>query len=123
MPARLPEAAERMAGARLVLALRYRALHAAAAAGVPAAGVAVESRIEALAARLGQAVIRPDELARGLSCLVSRTDQAGAAGADLVAEEVARARAGLNLMRLVLDPTEVGADELNCLPLVPVPWL
>lgn len=122
VPASLQEVAERMSGARLVVALRYRAIHAAAAAGVPAAGVAVEGRIAALAARLGQIVIQPAELARALPPLAGSV-QAPAAGPGQVAEELARARAGLDLMRLVLEPSQVRADELNCLPLVPVPWL
>ncbi len=122
VPARLQEAAERMSGARLVVSLRYRALQAAAAAGVPAAGVAVEGRIAALAARMGQPVVRTDELAWSLAGVLERTPS-GSAPAHLVAEEVARARAGLDLMRLVMEPSEVGADEVNCLPLVPVPWL
>ncbi len=122
VPGRIQEAAERMSGARLVVALRYRALHAAAAAGVPAAGVAVEGRIAALAARLGQPVVRTDQLARSLPEVLDGTPS-GPAPAHLVAEEMGRARAGLDLMRLVMEPSEVGADEVNCLPLVPVPWL
>lgn len=121
-PDSLPEAVERMSDASLVVALRYRALQAAAAAGVPVAAVAVEGRIAALAARLGQTVIAPAELARALPLLAGRIP-ARSAGPDRIAEELARAHAGLDLLRLVLEPSQVGADELNCLPLVPVPWL
>lgn len=122
-PARLQDAVERMSGSRLVVALRYRGLQAAAGAGVPAAGVAVEGRIAALAERLHQTVLQPDDLARTLPVLADPVVPPAAASPDLVAAEVARARTGLDLMRLVLEPAHVGADELNCLPLVPVPWL
>lgn len=122
-PARLQDAVERMSGSRLVVALRYRGLQAAAGAGVPAAGVAVEGRIATLAERLHQTVLQPDELARTLPALADPVIPPAAAPPDLVAAEVDRARTGLDLMRLVLEPAHVGADELNCLPLVPVPWL
>ncbi len=123
VPHDLGEAADRFAGARVVVALRYRAIHAAAATGVPVIGVAVEARIPALAGRLGQPVLGPDRLASGLPVLIDQASPGtGPRPADVRAE-VGRARTGLNLLRLMLDPSAVGAEELNCLPLVPVPWL
>lgn len=123
VPASLREASERLAGSRIVIALRYRALHAAAAAGVPAVAVGVEPRIAALAAQLGAPVLEPGELSQTLPAQVAAAGPSAVAGPERVGAEIARARAGLNLVRLVLDPDDVEAAELNCLPLVPVPWL
>lgn len=123
IPASLGEASERMTGSRIVVALRYRALHAAAAAGVPAVAVNLEPRMAALATQLGSAVLEPTGLSRTLASHVAAAGPASAAGPERVGAEIARARAGLNLVRLVLDPADVEAADLNCLPLVPVPWL
>lgn len=122
-PRELPEAAERFSTARVVVALRYRAIHAAAAAGVPFVGVAVDSRIPPLAAALGQPVVQPGDLASCLPLLIDRSAPSTAPAPAAVRAEIARSRAGLDLLRLLLDPSDVDAVELNSLPLVPVPWL
>jgi polysaccharide pyruvyl transferase WcaK-like protein len=122
-PASLPEAAALFADAFAVVALRYRAVHAAAAAGVPVIGVGTEPGIVALARRLGQAVVAPTALATGLPRALDQVRPAGAPSPATVKEEMVRAEAGLRLLRLVVEPDAVGAADLDHLPLVPVPWL
>lgn len=120
-PTSLQEAASLLADAHAVVALRYRAVHPAAAAGVPVIGVATDPRIAALAHRLGQSALAPDELAVQLPIALERAER-GPAPAT-VREEMLRAESGLRLLRLILEPEAVGADEVDHLPLVPVPWL
>jgi polysaccharide pyruvyl transferase WcaK-like protein len=122
-PASLPEAAALFADAFAVVAFRYRAVHAAAAAGVPVIGVGTEPGIVALARRLGQPVVAPASLAAALPRALERTGPASAPSPATVKEEMVRAEAGLRLLRLVVEPDAVGAAELDHLPLVPVPWL
>lgn len=122
-PATLPEAAAMCAAGRAVVALRDRAILAAAAAGVPVVGVGKEPRMAALGRRLGQTVITPAALAAALPEAVQRIRPSSAPSPSTVKEEMVRAEAGLRLLRLVLEPDAVGAAELDDLPLVPVPWL
>ena len=57
--ATLDDARDLFAGARLVVALRFHALVAAAAAGVPAIAYAHEAKLAGLGKRLGQPVVQP----------------------------------------------------------------
>jgi polysaccharide pyruvyl transferase WcaK-like protein len=122
-PATLSEAAAMCADARVVVALRDRAVLAAAAAGVPVVGVGTDPPIAALGRRLGQTVVAPAALASALPEAVQRVRPSSAPSPATVKEEMVRAEAGLRLLRLVLEPEAVGAAELDDLPLVPVPWL
>lgn len=129
-PLSLSEAAALMADAHAVVAMRHRALHAAAAAGVPAVAVAVttatgtaDPRLTALARRLDQPVLEAEDLVTALPVTLERLAPASAAVPEVVAEEMARARAGLRLLRLVLEPDAVPPAAVENLPLVPVPWL
>ncbi|MBV9660856.1 MAG: polysaccharide pyruvyl transferase family protein [Acidimicrobiales bacterium] len=119
----LAGAAQHMSDAYAVVSLRYRGLHAAAAAGVPVVAVGVESRTKALAARLGQTYVRPDRVGRELEGAVRRAVASPAPSPAVVKEEIARAEAGLALLRLVLRRGDVDTSNLEFLPLAPVPWL
>lgn len=119
----LPDVCEQASDAMTVVTLRYRGLQAAAAAGVPAIGIAVEPRIESLAKRLGQLWLSPDNLAGSLSQTVARAICTPAPSPSAVKEEVTRAEAGLSLLRLVLERGDLDAAELESVPLAPRPWL
>ena len=122
-PETLAEAACLFAEAHAVVALRHRAVHAAAAAGVPVVAVPTDPGCGALATRLGQAVLGPLELTSALPVALERIGAAAAPSAVAVRDEKTRARSGLRLMRLVIEPEAVAASEVDDLPLVPVPWL
>ncbi len=122
-PATLADAASLVADAHAVVALRYRAVHAAAAAGVPVVAVAGDPRLEALAGRLGQPVLSPLALSSRLPIALERITPASVPSPAVVEDEIGRARAGLGLVRLVVEPEAVGAADVDHLPLVPVPWL
>lgn len=122
-PASLPEAASLVADAHAVVALRHRGVHPAAAAGVPVIGVGVDTRIFALAGRLGQTAVDPQDMSTTLPIALEQVDRHGPPSPATVREEMLRAEAGLRLLRLILEPDAVGADEVDHLPLVPVPWL
>jgi polysaccharide pyruvyl transferase WcaK-like protein len=119
----LMAAAGYMAEAAAVVAMRYRSIHAAAAAGVPVVGIAVEARIRALARRLGQASLPPNGFGASLASSVVRAAESAAPSPAVVKEEVARAEAGLALLRLVLERGDVETTDLEGLPLAPYPWL
>lgn len=122
-PVTLPEAAALFADAYAVVAFRYRAIHAAAAAGVPIVAVAVEERLAALGTRLGQVVVAPSHLGTALPIALERIEPWGGPNAATVQEEIIRARAGMRLLRLVMEPDAVGPAEVDHLPLSPEPWL
>jgi polysaccharide pyruvyl transferase WcaK-like protein len=119
----LRAACEQVADAMTVITLRYRGLHAAAAAGVPAVGVAIEPRIASLARRLGQRWLEPGDLAGSLPQAIEQATCTPAPSPSAVKEEVTRAEAGLSLLRLVLERGDLDAAELESLPLAPRPWL
>ena len=119
----LAGATESMSEAGAVVALRYRAIHAAAAAGVPVVGIAVEARIRALARRLGQASLPAAEFGASLASAVLQAADSSGPSPAVVKEEVARAEAGLALLRLVLERGDLETADLEGLPLAPDPWL
>lgn len=123
VPVTLSDMARLCTGAHAVVALRYAAVLAAAAAGVPVVGVGADPRIYGLAAHLRQPVVDPVELETALPITLERIGPASLPAPSVVQEEVDRARAGIRLLRLVFEPGAVGAAELDHLPLVPVPWL
>ncbi len=114
---------ELMSDAGAVVALRYRAIHAAAAAGVPVVGIAVETRIRALTRRLGQISLPAEEFGASLASTVLHAADSSAPSPAVVKEEVARAEAGLALLRLVLEHGDLETADLEGLPLAPDPWL
>ncbi|HEX6392527.1 MAG TPA: polysaccharide pyruvyl transferase family protein [Acidimicrobiales bacterium] len=119
----LTGAAEAMAESGAVVAMRYRAIHAAAAAGVPVVGIAVETRIRGLACRLHQTWLPPAGFRESLAPSVLRAADSAGPSPAAVKEEVARAEAGLALLRLVLERGDVETTDLEGVPLAPDPWL
>jgi polysaccharide pyruvyl transferase WcaK-like protein len=125
-PATLDDARDLFAGARLVVALRFHALVAAAAAGVPAIAYAHEAKLAGLGARLGQAVVRPAGTvdAVGSAMLAAIEDGLTAPSRESIELERERARAGMALTRLVLSGGH-GAESVavSGLELVPTGWI
>jgi polysaccharide pyruvyl transferase WcaK-like protein len=125
-PATLDDARDLFAGARLVVALRFHALVAAAAAGVPAIAYAHEAKLAGLGKRLGQPVVQPAGKAEavGGAMLAAIEDGVTAAGPEAITRERDRARAGMALLRLLLSGGR-GADgaAVSGLELVPTGWI
>jgi polysaccharide pyruvyl transferase WcaK-like protein len=125
-PATLGDACDLFAGARLVVALRFHALVAAAAAGVPAVAYAHEAKLAGLGTRLGQAVVRPAGTvdAVGRAMLAAVEDGIAPASQTAIARERERSRAGMALVRLLLSGGR-GADgaAVSGLDLVPTGWI
>jgi polysaccharide pyruvyl transferase WcaK-like protein len=125
-PATLDDARDLFAGARLVVALRFHALVAAAAAGVPAVAYAHEPKLAALGARLRQPVVRPagEPEAVGRKVLAAARDGLAPPSAAAVARERERAQAGMALLRLLLSGgREEGAARISGLELAPEEWI
>jgi polysaccharide pyruvyl transferase WcaK-like protein len=122
-PATLADAAFVCADAHAVVTLRYRAVHAAAVAGVPVVAVSCNQRAGVLAARLGQPAVAPADLPTVLPIELERIGPAGVPDRRAVEGETGRARAGLRLLRLFLEPDAVPASDVDRLPMVPAPWL
>lgn len=101
-PTDLMEARDYFCEAAVVLALTYRALHAAAVAGVPVVVLADEARTAGLARRLQQPFLSSDSTPSHLAEVVVDTMSRVGASPAMVKEEVARAEAGFDLLRLVL---------------------
>lgn len=110
--------------ARLVVALRFHAVEAAAAARVPVLAVAHEAKLAGLARRLGQPLVRSDADPRLLSdAIVRAARNARPARPAEVAQELALAEEGFRLLRLLLAGGDLPEDEEAAgLPLGPDPW-
>jgi polysaccharide pyruvyl transferase WcaK-like protein len=108
------------------VALRFHALVAAAAAGVPAIAYAHEAKLAGLGKRLGQPVVQPAGKAEavGGAMLAAIEDGVTAAGPEAITRERDRARAGMALLRLLLSGGR-GADgaAVSGLELVPTGWI
>jgi polysaccharide pyruvyl transferase WcaK-like protein len=120
-PSSLSEAAARFADAHAVVALRRRAVYAAVAAGVPVVAVPSEPGMASAAWRLGQVTVGRN-LTTALPVALERVGNDVPAAAP-VGAEMARAEAGVRLLRLLLEPEAVSAADVDHVPLVPVPWL
>jgi polysaccharide pyruvyl transferase WcaK-like protein len=115
-------AVQSMVGTGAVLSCRFHALLAAGAAGVPAVAVAHESKLAALARRLGQSAVpvrfNPAVLAELVLAAVTTPGPAPAG----VKEQISLAEEGFRLLRMVLSGGDSGeADTLRALPLAPRP--
>jgi polysaccharide pyruvyl transferase WcaK-like protein len=125
-PATLRDACDLFAGARLVVALRFHALVAAAAAGVPAIAYAHEPKLAGLGERLGQRVVQPAGLAEtvGAAMLAAIEEGTAPASSSAIQRERDRARAGMALLRLLLSGgrSPEGA-AVSGLELVPTEWI
>jgi polysaccharide pyruvyl transferase WcaK-like protein len=125
-PATLGDACDLFAGARLVVALRFHALVAAAAAGVPTVAYAHEAKLAGLGKRLGQHVVQPAGSAEhvGRSMLAAIEEGIAPASPGAIARERERAQAGMALLRLLLSggrgPEPMSVSSLK---LVPTGWI
>lgn len=125
----------RFAGAALVIAQQPFSFMAAMVAGVPAVALGDEPRLMALARRFRQRWVLPGAAPGELADAVTDALEGSRPSAALVAEEVARAKESLRLMRMVLGyddhdeeahPDDDDHDEANRvsgLPFAPSPWV
>jgi polysaccharide pyruvyl transferase WcaK-like protein len=125
-PATLDDARDFFAGARLVVALRFHALVAAAAAGVPAIAYAHEAKLAGLGKRLGQPVVQPagTPATVGNAVLAAIEDGVLPAPPEAIEHERDRARAGMALLRLLLSGGRSSERAaVSSLDLVPTGWI
>jgi polysaccharide pyruvyl transferase WcaK-like protein len=123
-PADLLEARERFAAARLVVAMRFHALVAAASAGVPAIAYAHEPKLAGLARRLAQPALVPGEDPARLGAeILAAAHTAAPPSPAAVRAQLAAADEGFRLLRLVVDGgRNPDADTIGSLPLRPMAW-
>ena len=122
-PASVLDARDLVAGARLVIATRFHATVAAAAAGVPFLAVAHEQKLAGVARRLGQASVAADAPVPQLAAAVAGALDRPPAAPAAVAAEVAAARDGFRLLRLLLSGGAADeGDDVGALPLAPARW-
>jgi polysaccharide pyruvyl transferase WcaK-like protein len=123
-PKDLLDARERFADAGLVVALRFHAIPAAAAAGTPVLAVAHEPKLAGAARRLGQPTVPARAAPDQLSDAVLEALDAPAADAGAVAAERERAEEGFRLLRVLLARGRSDeAADVDGLPLRPEEWL
>lgn len=124
-PADLDDAARLFAGVRLVVALRFQAIPAAAAAGVPVLALEHERELGGIARRLRQPSVPagapPERIARAIMGALDHP----APAPDVVAAEIAAATEQLRLLHLLLRRGEsVHAEhDLTGLALHPEEWV
>jgi polysaccharide pyruvyl transferase WcaK-like protein len=122
-PADLYEARDLSREFGVVVALRFHAAIAAAAAGTPFVGYAHEAKLAAVGRRLRQAVVDPVTSVDALGDAALRALDGPPAAAPAVKAEVARAEEGFRLLDLVLTRGRGrSADDVSGLPLAPQPW-
>ncbi|MGH9083934.1 MAG: polysaccharide pyruvyl transferase family protein [Acidimicrobiales bacterium] len=119
-PHDLTEAAARSATRGAVVALRFHAAVAAAAAGTPFVGVAHEPKLGALAVRLGQPQLAVDDPSAAVTAAVDRALLGDGPEPEAVAAERRRAEATVELLGVLLGGTGE-AHRLVDLDLVPEP--
>jgi polysaccharide pyruvyl transferase WcaK-like protein len=122
-PADLHEARAVARSFGAVVALRFHAAIAAAAAGTPFVAYAHEPKLAGVARRLRQRSVDPAAAPAVLGeAALAALDSAPPAAAAIKAE-VARAEEGFRLLHLVLARGEgCPADDVSGLPLAPDPW-
>jgi polysaccharide pyruvyl transferase WcaK-like protein len=123
-PADLHEARAVIAGARLVVGLRFHALVAAASAGTPFVAYAHEPKLAAAARRLGQPAVTPEMRPEAVAAaIVAAARQPVPPSDSAVRAELARAEDGMRLLRLLLSGGESDdAEMIGALPLRPTEW-
>jgi polysaccharide pyruvyl transferase WcaK-like protein len=110
--------------AAAVVALRFHAVPAAAAAGVPLVAYAHEPKLAGGARRLGQHAVAPDAAPEQLAGRVLDAVEAAPARAEAVEAERARAEDGFRLLRVLLARGRSSeAAEVDGLSLRPEEWL
>jgi len=121
-PADLADARHSIAGAALVLGMRFHALMAAAAAGVRFVAVDHELKLGALARRFSQRAVAPTEAPERMADAVAGALAGPPPGVSELLEQIALAEEGFRLLRLVLEGGAPDPDELRGLPLEPASW-
>jgi polysaccharide pyruvyl transferase WcaK-like protein len=110
--------------AAAVVALRFHAVPAAAAAGVPLVAYAHEPKLAGGARRLGQHAVAPGAAPEQLADRVLAAVDAAPARTDAVEAERARAEDGFRLLRVLLARgRSAEAAEVDGLSLRPEEWL
>jgi polysaccharide pyruvyl transferase WcaK-like protein len=123
-PSSLADACGLFAGARLVVALRFHALTAAAAAGVPFVAVAHEAKLAGLGRRLGQPVVAPAGPPEAMAQTILRAIDHPPAAAEAVAREQRLARDQMALLRVLLSGgRSEEAPVVGGLELAPEAWV
>lgn len=117
-PTDLDAATASFAGDRLVVALRFHALVAAARAGTPFLAVSHEPKLAGLSRRLGQVSVPVHTGAEVFAAALDRAVEADPPSATAIAGEVAAAVHSLQLLRLLLDGGEI--DEPSSLAALPL---
>jgi polysaccharide pyruvyl transferase WcaK-like protein len=122
-PADLREARDIARSFGAVVALRFHAAIAAAAAGTPFVAYAHEPKLAAVGRRLRQPVVDAAAPAAALGEAALAALGGPPAAAPVVKAEVARAEEGFRLLHLVLTRGRGRpADDVSGLPLAPQPW-
>jgi polysaccharide pyruvyl transferase WcaK-like protein len=122
-PADLEEARGVARSFGAVVALRFHAAIAAAAAGTPFVSYAHEPKLAAVARRLRQPVVDAVAPAPALGEAALAALDGPAPSAPAIKAEVARAEEGFRLLQLVLSRGRGRpADDVSGLPLAPEPW-
>jgi polysaccharide pyruvyl transferase WcaK-like protein len=123
-PSSLEDACGLFAGARLVVALRFHALTAAAAAGVPFVAVAHEAKLAGLGRRLGQPVVAPAGPPEAMAQTILRAIDHPPASRAAIEREQRLARDQMALLRVLLSGGR--SDEaaiVGGLELAPEAWV
>jgi len=121
-PADLADARRSLAGARIVIGMRFHALMAAAAGSVRFVAVDHELKLGSLARRFSQRALAPTEPPDRMAGAVADALAGPPPGVSELLEQVALAEEGFRLLRLVLESGAPDPDELRGLPLEPAPW-
>jgi polysaccharide pyruvyl transferase WcaK-like protein len=123
-PAGLADARDLFAGARLVVALRFHALVAAAEAGVPVVAVAHEAKLAGLGRRLEQPVVAPAGPPEAMAQTILRAIDHPPAREAAIEREQRLARDQMALLRVLLSGGR--SDEaaiVGGLELAPEAWV
>jgi polysaccharide pyruvyl transferase WcaK-like protein len=123
-PAGLTDARDLFAGARLVVGLRFHALTAAAAAGVPFVAVAHEAKLAGLGRRLGQPVVSPAGPPEVMAQTILRAIDHPPAARIAIERETRLARDQMALLRVLLSGgRSEEAAHVGGLELAPEAWV
>ena len=121
-PRDLIAARDLYASSRLVVGLRFHASMAAAAAGTPFVTFGHEPKLIALARRLGQRCVRPDDPPFELTTAIREAVMGLGPHHAAVEEEIGCAKQGFDLLRLLLDgPDGIQPEDVEGLTLAPSP--
>jgi polysaccharide pyruvyl transferase WcaK-like protein len=123
-PAGLADARDLFAGARLVVALRFHALVAAAAAGVPVVSVGHEAKLTGLGRRLGQPVVAPAGPPEAMAATILRALDHAPPDPAAIERQKRLAHDQMALLRVLLAGGRSDeAARVGGLELAPEPWV